>query len=198
MHVIVDYNVGNLMSVQQAFSRVGIKTVISKDPSIIAQATSLILPGVGAFSASMNALTTSNVLNAVLTHIKANKKTLGICLGMQMLFEASEEFGYHQGLGIFKGIIKKIPGSLKIPHMGWNSLTFSTQDPLFRYIKPNDDVYFVHSFYADAHVGVIATTTYGQPLPAIVRLGNVYGMQFHPEKSGDTGLKLLKGYGELL
>jgi imidazole glycerol-phosphate synthase subunit HisH len=197
MHVIVDYNVGNLMSVQQAFSRVGIKTVISKDPTIIAQATSLILPGVGAFAASMNALTTSNVLNAVLTHIKANKKTLGICLGMQMLFEASEEFGYHQGLGIFKGIIKKIPGSLKIPHMGWNSLTFTTSDPLFRYIKPNDDVYFVHSYYADAHVGVIATTTYGQPLPAIVRLGNVYGMQFHPEKSGDTGLKLLKGYGEL-
>ncbi len=197
MHVIVDYNVGNLMSVQQAFSRVGINTVISKDPTIIAQATSLILPGVGAFAASMNALTTSNVLNAVLTHIKANKKTLGICLGMQMLFEASEEFGYHQGLGIFKGIIKKIPGSLKIPHMGWNSLTFTTSDPLFRYIKPNDDVYFVHSYYADAHVGVIATTTYGQPLPAIVRLGNVYGMQFHPEKSGDTGLKLLKGYGEL-
>lgn len=198
MHVIVDYNVGNLMSVQQAFSRVGIHTVISKDPTIIAQATSLILPGVGAFAASMNALTTSNVLNAVLTHIKANKKTLGICLGMQMLFEASEEFGFHQGLGIFKGIIKKIPGSLKIPHMGWNSLTLTTADPLFRYIKPNDDVYFVHSYYADAHVGVIATTTYGQPLPAIVRLGNVYGMQFHPEKSGDTGLKLLKGYGELV
>lgn len=198
MHVIVDYNVGNLMSVQQAFSRVGIETVISKDPTIIAQATSLILPGVGAFAASMNALTTSNVLNAVLTHIKANKKTLGICLGMQMLFEASEEFGYHQGLGIFKGIIKKIPGSLKIPHMGWNSLTLTTADPLFRYIKPNDDVYFVHSFYAETKIGVIATTTYGQPLPAIVRLGNVYGMQFHPEKSGDTGLKLLKGYGELV
>ena len=198
MHVIVDYNVGNLMSVQQAFSRVGIETVISKDPTIIAQATSLILPGVGAFAASMKALKTSNVLNAVLTHIKANKKTLGICLGMQMLFEASEEFGYHQGLGIIPGIIKKIPGSLKIPHMGWNSLTFTTSDPLFRYIKPNDDVYFVHSFYAETKIGVIATTTYGQPLPAIVRLGNVYGMQFHPEKSGDTGLKLLKGYGELV
>jgi glutamine amidotransferase len=198
MHVIVDYNVGNLMSVQQAFSRVGIKTVISKDPKIIAIATSLILPGVGAFAESMNALKTSNVLNAVLIHIKANKKTLGICLGMQMLFEASEEFGYHQGLGIFPGIIKKIPGSLKIPHMGWNSLTLITSDPLFRYIKPNDDVYFVHSFYAQTQVGVIATTTYGQPLPAMVRLGNVYGMQFHPEKSGDIGLKLLKGYGELV
>ncbi len=198
MHVIIDYNVGNLTSVQQGFLRVGVETIISKDIDIIKQAQSIILPGVGAFEASITALKKSGLLEVIEAHIQANKFVLGICLGMQILYERSFEFGEHQGLGVFKGDIKKIEADVKIPHMGWNTLTIEKQDPIFAYMKDQEDVYFVHSYYAASQEDVIASTQYGVHIPAIVRKGNVYATQFHPEKSGDAGLRLLKGYGALL
>jgi glutamine amidotransferase len=198
MHVIIDYQVGNLKSVQEGFKRAGIATLISRDPEVIRQATSLILPGVGAFEASIRALQQSGLIPLILDHIQQHKFLLGICLGMQLLYEASEEFGNHQGLGIFKGVIKKIPQGVMVPHMGWNTLVMQTQDPLFKFIKQDRDVYFVHSYYAASDDGVIATTTHGVSIPAIVKKGNVYATQFHPEKSGDVGHQLLLGYGSLL
>jgi glutamine amidotransferase len=198
MHVIIDYQVGNLKSVQEGFKRAGINTIISRDPNMISQASSLILPGVGAFEASMKALNQSGLIPLILNHIHHDKYLLGICLGMQLLYQASEEFGYHQGLGIFKGIIKKIPEHVMVPHMGWNTLTLDTQDPLFKYIKQDRDVYFVHSYYAASEDSVIATTNHGVKIPSIVKKGKVYATQFHPEKSGDVGHQLLLGYGSLL
>jgi glutamine amidotransferase len=195
MHVIIDYQVGNLKSVQEGFKRAGIATIISRDPQVIAQASSLVLPGVGAFEASMQALKQSGLIPLIHDHIKQNKYLLGICLGMQLLYEASEEFGFHQGLGIFKGVVKKIPETVMVPHMGWNTLQFEKDDLLFKHIGNDRDVYFVHSYYANSEDGVIATTHHGITMPAIVKKGRVYATQFHPEKSGEVGHQLLLGYG---
>lgn len=197
-HVIIDYQVGNLKSVQIGLKRAGIETVISSDPRVIAQAASLVLPGVGAFAASMAALKKSGLIPYIYDHIAQKKPMLGICLGMQLLYEASEEFGYHEGLGIFQGVIRKIPDGVLIPHMGWNTLTFVKEDPLFRHLKTQHDVYFVHSYYADSNDGLLAATQHGVRIPAIVKKGSVYATQFHPEKSGIVGHQLLLGYRELL
>jgi len=198
MHIIIDYNVGNLASVQQGFLRAGIKTIISQDKTKIQAATSLILPGVGAFKESLDALKASGLIPFIIEHIKQNKPLIGICLGMQLLYEYSEEYGYHKGLGIFKGTIKRIEGDVKIPHMGWNTLKIETNDPIVSYLKDKRDVYFVHSYYADSNDGIIATTQYGVTIPAIIKKGNVYATQFHPEKSGDVGVDILKGYQKIL
>jgi glutamine amidotransferase len=198
MHVIIDYQVGNLKSVQEGFNRAGIPTVISKDESVIRNASSLILPGVGAFEASIKALNDSGLIPSILEHIDKGKKLLGICLGMQILYETSYEFGTHQGLGIFKGAIKKIPEGITVPHMGWNTLKIETNDPLFKYLEKDRDVYFVHSYYADSQEGLLASTDYGVKIPAIIKKDNVYATQFHPEKSGEVGHLLLKGYKDLL
>ena len=198
MHVIIDYNVGNLASVKQGFLRAGIETTISQDEVVIRNASSLILPGVGAFKESLDALKQSGLIPAILDHINANKPLIGICLGMQLLYEYSEEYGRHQGLGIFKGTIKKITGDVKIPHMGWNTLEILNDDPIVSNLKEASDVYFVHSYYADSSDGVIANTNYGVRIPAIIRKGNVYATQFHPEKSGDIGIEILKGYKTIL
>ena len=198
MHVIIDYNVGNLASVKQGFLRAGIETTISQDEVVIRNASSLILPGVGAFKESLDALKQSGLIPAILDHINANKPLIGICLGMQLLYEFSEEYGRHQGLGIFKGTIKKITGDVKIPHMGWNTLEILNDDPIVSNLKEASDVYFVHSYYADSNDGVIATTNYGVMIPAIIKKGNVYATQFHPEKSGDIGIEILKGYKKIL
>ena len=198
MHVIIDYNVGNLASVKQGFLRAGIETTISQDEVVIRNASSLILPGVGAFKESLDALKQSGLIPAILDHINANKPLIGICLGMQLLYEFSEEYGRHQGLGIFKGTIKKITGDVKIPHMGWNTLEILNDDPIVSNLKEASDVYFVHSYYADSSDGIIATTNYGVMIPAIIKKGNVYGTQFHPEKSGDIGIEILKGYKKIL
>jgi imidazole glycerol-phosphate synthase subunit HisH len=198
MHVIIDYNVGNLASVKQGFLRAGIETTISQDEVVIRNASSLILPGVGAFKESLDALKQSGVIPAILDHINANKPLIGICLGMQLLYEFSEEYGRHQGLGIFKGTIKKITGDVKIPHMGWNTLEILNDDPIVSNLKEASDVYFVHSYYADSSDGIIATTNYGVMIPAIIKKGNVYATQFHPEKSGDIGIEILKGYKKIL
>ena len=198
MHVIIDYNVGNLASVKQGFLRAGIETTISQDEVVIRNASSLILPGVGAFKESLDALKQSGLIPAILDHINANKPLIGICLGMQLLYEFSEEYGHHQGLGIFKGTIKKITGDVKIPHMGWNTLEILNDDPIVSNLKEASDVYFVHSYYADSSDGIIATTNYGVRIPAIIKKGNVYATQFHPEKSGDVGIQILKGYKTIL
>jgi imidazole glycerol-phosphate synthase subunit HisH len=198
MHVIIDYNVGNLASVKQGFLRAGIETTISQDEVVIRNASSLILPGVGAFKESLDALKQSGLIPAILDHINANKPLIGICLGMQLLYEFSEEYGRHQGLGIFKGTIKKITGDVKIPHMGWNTLEILNDDPIVSNLKEASDVYFVHSYYADSSDGIIATTNYGVMIPAIIKKGNVYATQFHPEKSGDIGIEILKGYKKIL
>lgn len=198
MHVIIDYNVGNLASVKQGFLRAGIETSISQDEAVIRGASSLILPGVGAFKESLDALKQSGLIPAILDHIKNNKPLIGICLGMQLLYEYSEEYGLHQGLGIFKGSIKKITGDVKIPHMGWNTLEIKSDDPIVSNLKEASDVYFVHSYYAESNDGVIATTNYGVSIPAIIKKGNVYATQFHPEKSGDVGIEILKGYKKIL
>ena len=198
MHVIIDYNVGNLASVKQGFLRAGIETTISQDEVVIRNASSLILPGVGAFKESLDALKQSGLIPAILDHINSNKPLIGICLGMQLLYEFSEEYGRHQGLGIFKGTIKKITGDVKIPHMGWNTLEILNDDPIVSNLKEASDVYFVHSYYADSSDGIIATTNYGVRIPAIIKKGNVYATQFHPEKSGDVGIQILKGYKTIL
>ena len=198
MHVIIDYNVGNLASVKQGFLRAGIETIISQDEVVIRNASSLILPGVGAFKESLDALKQSGLIPAILDHINSNKPLIGICLGMQLLYEYSEEYGRHQGLGIFKGTIKKITGDVKIPHMGWNTLEILNDDPIVSNLKEASDVYFVHSYYADSSDGIIATTNYGVRIPAIIKKGNVYATQFHPEKSGDVGIEILKGYKTIL
>ena len=198
MHVIIDYNVGNLASVKQGFLRAGIETTISQDEVVIRNASSLILPGVGAFKESLDALKQSGLIPAILDHINANKPLIGICLGMQLLYEYSEEYGRHQGLGIFKGTIKKITGDVKIPHMGWNTLEILNDDPIVSNLKEASNVYFVHSYYADSSDGIIATTNYGVRIPAIIKKGNVYATQFHPEKSGDVGIEILKGYKTIL
>ena len=198
MHVIIDYNVGNLASVKQGFLRAGIETTISQDEVVIRNASSLILPGVGAFKESLDALKQSGLIPAILDHINANKPLIGICLGMQLLYELSEEYGRHQGLGIFKGTIKKITGDVKIQHMGWNTLEILNDDPIVSNLKEASDVYFVHSYYADSSDGIIATTNYGVMIPAIIKKGNVYATQFHPEKSGDIGIEILKGYKKIL
>lgn len=199
MHVILDYGVGNLMSIKQGFKRVGIDTIISKDLEVIQNAKSLILPGVGAFQDAMKALESSGLIPSIKRHVELNKYLFGVCLGMQLLYEDSYEDGYYKGLGILQGSIKKIDTKLKIPHMGWNELTFKKNSRLTTYINENDYVYFVHSFFVDT-VGdeVCAITYYDLEIPAIVEKNNVFATQFHPEKSGEVGLNILKAYGDIV
>jgi len=199
-HVIIDYGVGNLASIKNACDRIGLDTMVSSEIEDIKEATSLILPGVGAFEDAMQSLKESGLIPYILDHINRGKYLLGICLGMQLLYEESEEFGLHKGLGIFKGRIKEFDIALKVPHMGWNNLVFDQRnDPILRYIKEGDYVYFVHSFYAVSEgEEVVASTKYEVKVPAIVHKEHVYATQFHPEKSGQIGLKILKAYGELI
>jgi glutamine amidotransferase len=199
MHVILDYEVGNLASVARGFKRAGMETIISKDPAVIQRAESLILPGVGAFEDAMISLRKSNLIPLIEAHVQKGKYLLGICLGMQLLFEKSFENGVFEGLGLMRGTIDYMNIPLKVPHMGWNELIFNQpNDKILNRIAVNDNVYFVHSYYANADkADVVAYTNYGIDMPAIVKKGNIYGMQFHPEKSGIVGLNLLKAYGAL-
>lgn len=198
-HVILDYNVGNLDSVLNGFLKVGVDAVVSKDPKVIMNADSLILPGVGAFKDAMISLEESGLIPYIMKHIEQGKFLFGICLGMQLLYESSYEFGRYKGLGILKGDIVRFDNTLKVPHMGWNNLLFKTSDPLLKYIKEGDYVYFVHSYYVkENNDEVLAYAEYGVDVPAIIRKGNVYATQFHPEKSGEVGLNILKAYGEMI
>jgi imidazole glycerol-phosphate synthase subunit HisH len=200
MNIIIDYGVGNLDSVQNGFKFVGIDTLISSDPALISKATSLILPGVGAFGDAMDALKKSGLIPNILEHVSKGKYLFGICLGMQLLYESSDEYGLHQGLGLLKGTCTYLDISLKVPHMGWNSLTFDQpNNPLLKYINEEDYVYFVHSYYVlSSGQEIVASTQYETNIPAIVMQKNIVATQFHPEKSGTVGLLILKAYGELI
>ena len=197
---IVDYGVGNLFSLKSSLTNIGADVIVTSDKSVLEQADQIILPGVGAFEDAANKLRETG-LDAVIKKLAENGKPLmGICLGMQMLFDKSYEYGEHQGLGLIKGNVVAIKDAVsseyKIPHIGWNPLIFKgSPSPIFKNIKDGDCVYFVHSYYAtDCDNSVIATTEYGTELTAAVADKNVFGCQFHPEKSGKIGLEILKAF----
>ena len=201
MIAIIDYGVGNLFSLRSSLNKIGADTVVTADPAVIAKADKLILPGVGAFADAAKKLRDSGLDQVIKAEAAAGKPIMGICLGMQMLFEKSYEYGEHEGLGLLKGSVVpmegSIPAGLKIPHIGWNALKFEKDSKLFKYIKEGDCVYFVHSFYASGcEDSLIATAEYGKDLTAAVARDNVMGCQFHPEKSGDVGLNILRAFCE--
>lgn len=202
MIAIVDYGVGNLFSLKSSFAAIGAEVTVTADPAVLRAADKIILPGVGAFEDAAKKLHASG-LDVILKEQAAEGKPLmGICLGMQLLFEKSYEYGEHEGLGLIPGVVKPIaevaPADYKIPHIGWNALRIKKKSPLFSGIKEGDCVYFVHSFYAaQCEPDVIATAEYGPELTAAVARGNVYGCQFHPEKSGTVGLSILKAFTQL-
>ena len=199
---IIDYGVGNLFSLRSSLRSIGIDAEYTGDPEGIQKADKLILPGVGAFRDARKALQDTGLDQVVIREAKSGKPLMGICLGMQMLFEKSYEYGEYEGLGLIPGEIVgmdgRIPKELPIPHIGWNSLTMVNPSPLMKYTEEGDYVYFVHSYYADTpEEYVIARTDYGIPMTAAVQNGNVYGCQFHPEKSSSVGLSILKAFSEL-
>lgn len=202
MLVIVDYGVGNLFSLKSSFACIGKEVTVSGDKKIIADADRLILPGVGAFADAAKKLRDKGLDTVICDKAKSGTPIMGICLGMQLLFESSMEYGEHKGLALIDGKVKYmgdiIPSDLKIPHIGWNKLILSKKKhPIFKYINDGDYAYFVHSYYgADCDSSLIATTEYGATLTAAVAKGNVCGCQFHPEKSGNVGLNILRGFCE--
>lgn len=202
MIAIVDYGVGNLFSLKSSLKQVGADAVVTGVPAELKSAEKIILPGVGAFKDASDKLFASGLAEIVIDESKKGKPLLGICLGMQMLFEKSYEYGETKGLGLLNGEIRPISDvidkNLKIPHIGWNSLKFhGTPSPLFKYINEGDFVYFVHSFYAaGCKDSLIATSEYSCDLTAAVGKGNIFGCQFHPEKSGTVGLNILRAFCE--
>lgn len=202
MIAIVDYGVGNLFSLSWSLAYVGADVCVTGDREKIKRADKILLPGVGAFGDAIKKLRAACLDEVLVSEAKKGKPILGICLGMQLLFDKSFEYGEHTGLGLIKGEIRpiadKIGKNLKVPHIGWNSLEFTEKkSELFKYIHDGDFVYFVHSYYAaDCEESVIANAEYGAKLTAAVQNGNVYGCQFHPEKSGKTGLAILRAFCE--
>lgn len=199
---IIDYGLGNLFSLKSSFASIGVEVEVTSDPELIRDAEKLILPGVGAYRDASNALKESGLGEVVKEEAAKGKPLMGICLGMQMLFDVGYEYGEYEGLGLIPGAVRAIadviPADLKIPHIGWNSLDITQEAPILKYTKQGDFVYFVHSFYADTDDKyIIAKTEYGADLTAAVRNGNVYGCQFHPEKSEKVGLAILKAFCEL-
>ena len=205
MIAIIDYGVGNLYSLKSSFDFLGIPTVVTRNEQEILNCEKIILPGVGAFCDAAESLKNCGMDRVVKEEATRGKPMMGICLGMQMLFDKSFEYGEYDGLGLISGNVRPIkdviPKGLKIPHIGWNALHFPKEkekSPIFKYVNEGDCVYFVHSFYAaDCEKDVIATSEYGAELTAAVGKGNIYGCQFHPEKSGEVGLKILKAFSEL-
>ena len=201
MIAIIDYGVGNLFSLKSSFAAIGAEVKVTADREEIEKADRIILPGVGAFEDAAAKLRESGLVDVIKEQVAGGKPLMGICLGMQMLFEKSYEYGEHEGLGLIKGSVKSIsdviPADYKVPHIGWNALKFKKESPLFKYISEGDCVYFVHSFYAaDCDETVIATAEYGAELTAAVADRNVFGCQFHPEKSGKVGLNILRAFAE--
>ena len=203
MIALVDYGVGNLFSLKSSFDAIGESVLVTNKEADLKAADKIILPGVGAFGDAAKKLKDTGLGEIVKAEAKSGKPLMGICLGMQLLLETGYEYGAHEGLGLIPGEVRPIqdviPADYKIPHIGWNSLQFVGEpSPIFRYIQEGDCVYFVHSFYATrCDSSVIATAEYGAPLTAAVSKDNVYGCQFHPEKSGEVGLKILKAFCEL-
>lgn len=204
MIAIVDYGVGNLYSLKSSFEFLGIPTLVTRDEREIANCDKIILPGVGAFRDAAASLAGYGLDEVMRQEAKSGKPIMGICLGMQMLFDKSYEYGEYNGLALISGNVRPIadviPKELKIPHIGWNALHFpkdKEKSPIFRYVEEGECVYFVHSFYAaDCEESVIATAEYGAELTAAAARGNVFGCQFHPEKSGEVGMKILKAFNE--
>ena len=202
MIAIIDYGVGNLFSLKSSFNAIGADVLVTDSEEKIRSADKIILPGVGAFSDAIAKLRATGLDKVLIDEAKKGKPVMGICLGMQMLFEKSFEYGEYDGLGLLKGNVVGmqgvLPEELKIPHIGWNALHFRQKNcPLYKYIKEDDCVYFVHSYFAeDCDESVAATTEYGKELTAGVAYKNIYGCQFHPEKSGDVGLNILKAFCE--
>lgn len=201
MIAIVDYGVGNLFSLCSSLEMIGAESVVTSDPAVLHAADKIILPGVGAFEDARRKLKESGLDEIVISEAKAGKQILGICLGMQMLFEKSYEYGEHEGLGLINGSIvgmqDRLPAGFMIPHIGWNSLNIKKKHPIFKYVNEGDYVYFVHSYYGeDCDEALLATTDYGREITAAVALDNVTGTQFHPEKSGEVGLAILRAFAE--
>ena len=201
MIAIIDYGVGNLFSLRSSFAAIGQEAVVTSDIEEIRRADRLILPGVGAFQDAAEKLRASGMDRAVKEETAKGKPLMGVCLGMQMLFERSYEYGVHEGLGLLKGeirpIAERIPEELKIPQMGWNALKIVKDSPLLKYTREGEYVYFVHSYSAViCDESLLAVTEYGADLTACVGKGNVFGCQFHPEKSGEVGLRILKAFCE--
>lgn len=205
MIAIIDYGVGNLFSLASSLKSLGLETAVTRDPAVIRAADHIILPGVGAFADAMAKLEATGLVPVLRQEVQ-RKPLLGICLGMQLLFEKSYEYGEHAGLGLIPGAVRPLADdlkdpALKVPHIGWNRLNLvpgREDDPLFRYTRPGEYVYYVHSFYATGCADyTLATSEYSIPVTGAVRNGLVYGTQFHPEKSGDTGLRMLRAFAEL-
>ncbi|MCO7123138.1 imidazole glycerol phosphate synthase subunit HisH [Ihubacter massiliensis] len=206
MIAVIDYGVGNLFSLTASLKFLGAETVVTNQKEDIEAADRIILPGVGAFEDAIAKLKATGLVETIIRETEKGKPLLGICLGMQLLFEMSYEYGRHRGLGLIKGEIASIEedlpkrpgGRLKVPHIGWNSLNLKCSDPLFKYIKEGDYVYYVHSFYGkNCLENTIASSNYDIEITGAVRSGSVYGTQFHPEKSGNVGLNILRAFIQL-
>lgn len=202
MVAIIDYGVGNLFSLRSSFAAIGEEAEVTGDAARIAQADRVILPGVGAFADAYDKLCESGMDEAVRRAVKSGKPVMGICLGMQLLFERSFEYGEHPGLGLLEGEVVgmegRLPGGLAIPHIGWNALRIKRPGGVLKYVEEGDCVYFVHSYYAEnCAASLTATAEYGLELTAAVQRENLYGCQFHPEKSGKVGLGILRAFCEL-
>ena len=199
MIAIIDYGMGNLRSVSKAFEAVGHQAVVTRDAKVIGDASHIVLPGVGAFGDCMANVERLGLVDPILASIQSGKPFLGICLGLQLLFEESEEFGTHKGLGIIPGRVKRftVDHELKVPHMGWNNVTLERPCPLFEGIPNGSFWYFVHSFYVDPSDKAVATTTtdYGTTFVSAIWRHNVVACQFNPEKSQTVGLRLIKNFG---
>jgi len=199
MIAIIDYAINNLRSVEKAFQSLGVDVLATNAPEEIRKADKIVLPGVGAFADAMSNLKAKNLDGVIREKVEAGTPLLGLCLGLQLLFSESEEFGKHSGLNFIPGNVVRIPAGLKVPHIGWNQLHIKRPDPLLRGIEEGSFVYFVHSYYADPQNqdDVLATSDYGIEFPAITNRKNVWATQFHPEKSQQVGLQILKNFAEM-
>ena len=195
---IIDYGMGNLKNVQKALAAIGFESVITDDLATIQEADKLILPGVGAFEQAIARLRESGMAEVIKEEVAKGKPLLGICLGMQLLFDKGYENGVHEGLGLIEGEVVRFDVPLKIPHMGWNTLEITKEEPLFTDLSPEPYVYFVHSYHLETQADVVsAYTTYGKRVPVAVQKGSIYGLQFHPEKSSKDGLAMLRHFATL-
>ncbi len=198
MIAIIDYGMGNLRSVQKAFEYQGFEAVVTDDVSVMERAERLVLPGVGAFGDAIRTIREKGFDKVIYKAVGEKKPFLGICLGMQMVFDKSYEYGEYEGLGLIPGKIVLLPDNVKKPHIGWNNLNVKMRAPLFEGTGESPYVYFVHSYYLETDAPVVsATTTYGKEIQVAVQKDNIFALQFHPEKSGDVGLRILKNFASL-
>lgn len=198
MIAVIDYGMGNLRSVQKALEFVGQEAVVTDDLKVMEKADKLLLPGVGAFGDAINTIRQRGIDKVIYDGVKKDKPFLGICLGMQMIFNKSYEYGEYEGLGLIPGEIRLLPDNVKKPHIGWNNLNIKMRSPLFENVGESPYVYFVHSYYLETDAPVVsATTDYGKEIQVAVQKNNIFALQFHPEKSGDAGLEILKNFGGL-